>query len=569
MTVKLTVVLTLSICFAKAQVANRYDVVIDEIMADPSPQVALPNVEFIELKNVSATAFNLNGWKVGDATGSGTINSNFILQPDSFVIVCSTGSAAALSTYGSVIGMSNFPSLDNNGDVLFIRSKEGKTIHAVAYDVSWYKNDVKNQGGWTLEMIDTRNPCSGSDNWNTSTDTKGGTPGKKNAVDAINKDDHPPALLRAFATDSVTLSLMFDEPLDSAQAANVAHYNIEGAGNPQSVSVLSPLFNTVQLKTATALVKNKAYNISVNNVADCSNNATDRSNTVKAALAVTATTFDIVINEILFNPTPGGVDYVEVYNRSSNIIDLKDCYIANRSSNGNIASLQQVSTINRLLFPGDYMVLTENPATVQQQYITQQPDAFTTISSMPSYPDDKGDVVLLNAQGTILDEVQYDEHWHFKLINNDEGVSLERIDYNKSSQDASNWHSAATNVGYGTPGYRNSQFHSVTALPGDITVSPAVFSPDTDGYDDFTTINYQFPQQGYVCNISIFDASGRVVRYLTKNAVCGVTGYFGWDGIDERGNKLPVGIYVIYAEAFNLQGKIKRYKLAVSLVRKL
>ena len=98
------------------------------------------------------------------------------------------------------------------------------------------------------------------------------------------------------------------------------------------------------------------------------------------------------------------------------------------------------------------MVITEDAGAVQRQYLAKDPAAFAVISSMPSLPNDKGDLCFLNAQGAIIDELDYDEHWQFPLINNDEGVALERIDYNKPTQDAANWHSAATSAGYGTPG---------------------------------------------------------------------------------------------------------------------
>src|SRR5689334_8617080 len=75
---------------ATAQLANRFDVVIDELFPDPGPPVQLPNAEFIELKNVSTTAFNIRNWKLSDGSTTATIATNFILQPDSFVIICAT-----------------------------------------------------------------------------------------------------------------------------------------------------------------------------------------------------------------------------------------------------------------------------------------------------------------------------------------------------------------------------------------------------------------------------------------------------------------------------------------------
>ncbi len=417
------------------------------------------------------------------------------------------------SSFGATLGVSNFPSLDNDGEIIYLRSQEDITIHAVLYNTSWYQNELKKAGGWTLEMIDTKNPCSGFINWKASVDIAGGTPGKKNSADAENADEDPPKLLRAFAIDSNTISLVFDEPLDSLKASIVANYTIsDGIGIPSLATTFSPVFDKVTLISATPLLPNKAYTVTANGLKDCAGNMIESRNTAKLGLASVADSFDVVINEILFDPKPDGVDYVEIYNRSKKIIDLKQLFIANRSNTGVISSINQLSSESILFFPGDFIVITEEALVVQQQYLTTATDAFVETGSMPSFPDDKGNVIILNAQGNVLDEVKYSEKWHFALITNNEGVSLERIDYNAPSLQ-SNFHSASTSNGYGTPGYKNSQFRIDEQVQGEVTISPQIFSPDNDGTDDFATLNFNFTEPGYVTNITIFDASGRPVRY--------------------------------------------------------
>ncbi|MGI8583172.1 MAG: lamin tail domain-containing protein [Chitinophagaceae bacterium] len=552
-----------------AQVANPYDIVIDEIMADPTPQVGLPNNEWLELKNTSAIAINLQGFRIGDLTGQSGAMPSYLLKPDSFVIICTGSAVAAMSVFGPAISVTNFPSLDNNGDQLSLISLQGKVIYAVNYTIGWYQNELKKEGGWTLEMIDTKNPCSGFSNWKASIDLKGGTPGKKNSVDALNADKTSPKLLRAFAVDNLNITLVFDEPLDSLKGAAIASYNIsDGIGAPQSAITASPVFDKVNLKLNSPLAVNKVYTITSNTVTDCAGNAIGSKNTARVGLSSVADSFDVVINEILFNPNSGGVDYVEIYNRSQKIIDAKQLYIANRNSTNVISSIRQLTTESVLLFPGDFLVITEDPQIVKQHYITTNPDAFIQVGSLPSFSDDKGDVIILNVQGKIVDEVMYSDKWHFALISNTEGVSLERIDYNAASVQ-NNFHSAATSVGYGTPGYKNSQFRIDQQVQGEITVTPEVFSPDNDGIDDFATINYNFPSPGYVANITVLDASGRTVRYLQKNALSGTKGSYVWDGLGEKQQKLSQGIYIIYTEIFNTEGKKKQFKNTIVLARRM
>ncbi len=554
---------------AYAQTPKRYDVVIDEILADPTPVVGLPNAEFIELKNVSDSAFNLKNWKIINGTTTATIKSNFILQPDSFVIICATSSANAYSNFGAAIGVSNFPSLNNNADIISLQSPNALIIHTIAYDKSWYQNDIKSAGGWSLEMIDTKNPCTGFENWKASTNIIGGTPGQKNSIDGINKDEQPPILLRTYTIDSVTIVAVFNEPLDSNSASTLSNYFIDnGINNPTSAIAQSPLFTQVILKFSTKLSANIIYHLTSNNISDCVGNVS-ASNNVKAGLPVLSDTNDIVINEILFNPKTGGYDYAEFYNRSNKIIDMQQLYVATRDATGLLKSITQLSATPLLFFPGDYYVITENTLWVEQNYLVKNPDNMIELSSLPSFADDDGIIVLLNQNEKLIDELHYNSNWQLAIITDASGIALERIDYNKPTQNAGNWASAASTAGYGTPTYQNSEFQSNQFAKGEINITPKIFSPDNDGFEDYCFINYTIPNAGYVANINIYNASGRVVRNIAANATLALTGTFRWDGLDDKQQKLPVGIYIIVTQIFDLTGKTKQFKNVVTLARRM
>lgn len=548
---------------------NRYDIVIDEIMADPSPQVGLPSNEWIELKNTTAAPVNLQNWRIGDASGQSGPMPNFTLQPDSFVIVCTGSAVAAMSVFGTTISVTSFPSLDNDGDQLFIKAANGTIIHAIAYTSGWYQNDLKKEGGWTLEMIDTKNPCAGISNWKAGVNTTGGTPGKKNSVDAANTDATAPQLKRAYTTDNATIILVYDEPVDSLSGATVSSYSIDGGLTLVSAASIAPLFNQVQLKAATPLQANTVYNITANNIKDCKGNMIGNANKVRVGLPEDAAAGEFIINEILFNPRSNAFDYVEFYNNSNKIFDASKLYIANRNSSGVISSIKALSTVPFYIFPGDYIVETEDADNLILQYLVKSPDHVLLISSPPSFPDDEGTVIALNFQGNIVDEVKYKDDWHFKLIDNTEGVALEKIDPGGQSQDAANWHSAASTAGYGTPTYKNSQYKLLNSIDATIELIPKVFSPDNDGRDDIATIQYKVTEPGYIANITIFDASGRPVRNLVRNGTLGLEGYWNWDGLDDKGLKLPIGTYILLTEIFNLQGKKEKFKNAVVLARKI
>ncbi len=551
------------------QAQNRYDIIISEIMADPSPPNSLPNNEWIELKNVSATPINLQNWRFADASSTSGVIGAFVLKPDSMVIICNTASLAIMSSYGPAISVSSFPSLDNDGDLITLRSASGKTIHAINFSNDWYENSLKEEGGWTLEMIDTRKACMGKENWKASSDPSGGSPGKKNSVDGQLIDNNNPQLIRAYAIDSFTIVLIFNETLDSVIASSSANYSSDGIINITSAVAIPPLFNTVQLKLNSPMQAGTVYSIKANNIKDCRNNSIGSANIARIAISSQPLKGDWVINEILFNPRSNAFDYVEFFNNSNKVIDVSKIFIANRNSSGTISSIKNLSSSPFLIFPKEIIVITENKSSLAREYLVKDPGLVFTISSLPSFPDDEGTVITINNQGIVIDEVNYKDDWHFALIDNAEGVSLERIDPAANSNDASNWHSASSTAGFGTPTQKNSQYKLIDAIKASIEINPKIFSPDNDGRDDITRIQYNLSEPGFIANVIVYDPAGRMIKRLVNNQTLGLQGYWNWDGLDDKGNKLSVGVYIVFTEIFNLRGKRETFKKALVLARSL
>ncbi|OLY91078.1 C-terminal domain of CHU protein family protein [Cnuella takakiae] len=544
--------------------AQRHIVLIHEIFADPTPAVGLPDAEYIELRNTSSSAINLQGWRLQTASTTSSAFPSYLLQPDSLVIVTSRTNAALFAS--NTIGLTSFPALPNEGTTLLLRNAAGHTIHVLEYDKSWYQNPVKAEGGWSLEMMDAANACGGSTNWKAAVDATGGTPGSANSVKALNPDHTPPALTEITAPDSTKLLLRFSESLDSLAVVR-ATYQLTPAIAIRQAIPQAPLFHSILLQLNSPLQRGQQYTVAVSNLTDCAGNRITSDNTAPAGLPLAAEKGDIIVNEILFNPKDDGSDYVELYNRSKKIIDCSGLWLANRNGSG-FSNLQQISTTPRYLFPGNYLVLTEDRNAILRQYLVKEPGALLQINELPSLPDDKGSTALLTAQSGTIDELAYNKNWHFALLSDDAGVALERIDPEKPTQAQYNWTSAAASAGFGTPTYRNTQYQQTGISNAAISIAPKLVSPDGDGFDDFCTINYALDAPNYVANVTLFDIGGRRVRYLVQNQTLAQSGNWRWDGLGDNNSLLPQGSYILLVELFNLQGKKQQFKQAIALVRK-
>ena len=549
----------LSFWSTEAQDPGRYDVVLHEIFADPTPSRGLPASEFIEIRNRSGNSINLKNWSVKTGFSIGKIAVNYVLAPDSMVILCSSSAAASFQSFGQTLILSSFPSLNNDGDSLLLISASGKIIHGLVWNTSWYQNELKEEGGWSLEMKDINLPCETIYNWSASIDPKGGTPGKLNSIREKLVPPPLPTFLYSYIKGKQDLFLQFSKPID----ASIASLLLSPTLNINKTEEVPPLYSSVLIRLQQEADSSTIYKITASGFKTCSGTPIPAA-TIRSATLQRPQSNKIVINEVLFNPPTGGSDFVELLNRGTQTIDAQTLYLANRNTAGAIASITNISNTSFPIFPGDHIVISADPNWIKQRYLS--PDSTLIIrSTLPSYPDDKGTVVLIDDQGKILDELNYDEKWHFTLISNNEGISLERINPQAATQQSSNWHSASGTSGYATPAYRNSQVNNQEQAKSYFSLNKKLISPDNDGQDDYLMIQYSFPTAGYVTTLRIYDASGREIIKLANNILCGTTGQFRWDGTNATGTPLRKGFYVLYAEAYHTSGNVIKFKESVAV----
>lgn len=551
-------------------VIEEFDVLINEIMADPNPVVSLPDAEYLELFNTTPFPVNIVDWFIADATGISDPFPAAIIPADSFILLTSDANVSLFSSDIPVVGVDGFPSLNNEGDKITLFNNTGVALHTVEYTSDWYQNPMKADGGYALEMIDAQNPCAGENNWAASNDLSGGTPGRKNSIADINPDNTPPMILNAFPIGIDTIVVQFDEPVLSASLELTSFEIDNGIGTPAEIILSGGIVKSVTLVLNISLSSNIVYTLTANGITDCSANGIMLGNTFQFGIPENAEPEDILINEVLFNPSTGGYDFVELYNNSNKLIDLASLYIVELSIDEPDVVLEfaSIAETGRLFFPQSYIVLTANVAFVAEAYNRTDVSNFIEVISMPNYPDDEGIVLIQTKSFVDIDKLQFTDDWHFALLEDENGVSLERITFDGATQNAESWHSAAALLGYGTPGYQNSNYSSLVIADNLLDVEYSVFSPDGDGYQDLLIITYQTEQEGFVASIKIFDDAGRLIHTLINNETMAREGFITWDGVRSNGAKAPMGIYFLYAEFFNLDGVTQKQRKKFTLIRK-
>lgn len=365
------------------------------------------------------------------------------------------------------------------------------------------------------------------------------------------KDDIPPSLIsHELVPGGIELNFSESINLDKVtidQFRFIPDFDI--------INVLSPTSKSIRLEGDSEFTQATEYQLIIDRIEDFNGNKLDTS--ITFFVPYQPTEGELLINEILFNPRGSGADFVEIINISTKELWLFNVYIENVSKNEE----EKIRT-PELIAPGEILVFTDDKENIITSFDSH--DALKIFEQdIPAFNNTSGNVTIAvnqNDQRIAADVFDYSDDFHIQLLDNEDGVSLERISTEKSTQNAANWTSASSISGFGTPGLPNSNSLN---NPGQesikINVVNKVFSPNGDGDDDFAEINYEF-EASHLGNATIYDLNGNPVKSIWRNETTGTEGVLRWDGRNDNGEVQSIGIYIIVLEIFDLEGQVSRFK---------
>ena len=420
-------------------------------------------------------------------------------------------------------GLANVPiyldlgSLTNSGEQISIIDICGNIIESFFYDPNW--NDELD-----AVSIERVNPFLPADPWNWGASFNACTPGAQNSLLPFEKDLELIADGFAVQENQIVHSIILKNiGLENINSAVFRCFtSLNGSGNEteifmEELNLSDTLFYNFQADIPAYGYWTFRYEITSGEDLNPFNNS-DYSFYNNNSLP-------FVINEIMYDP-----------DNEPEWIELKINYF--------IPDLEKIITfigndsIEIDFQDVEYLLVTgseEDADSLRVLYGLEEIPIFTGITSLSNSGED---ISILDFYGNTIENFFYDPDWNDGI----KGVSIERVN-SKLAATSSNW---GPSVNYSTPGTENSIFVQILPSNVDLSIKPNPFSPFRS---ERTIISFELPEKLSKVTVRIFDLKGRLIRKLADQTLQANKGDLIFDGKDDNGKRLPIGVYIILMEA--------------------
>lgn len=552
-------------------------IILTEIMFDPAGSER--SDEFIELFNGSESAIDLSEWEVGDSSAFDEIiavdGQGSVLNPGQFaVILDSDYFSLSATTYDSIIpATALILTIDGatfgNGGLSNSRAKTILLVTAEKDTLGGYKYSPGNTPGHSDEKIDLAAGNEDS-NWGNSNKLHG-SPGIENSLTPKNYDlaievlyiNTTGSIVGKPIEYSLTIRNLGILPADDFTLIEVNDRNLNGVIDDGETLRLLPLKELLlpgDSLQISGFFDDISYGrhqlglgIQLPADEDISNNYSFLSIFVDDPEGIR-----LFINEIMANPLTGYEEWVEIYNAGQDSINLGELYFADAQDT------IPISDTTAFIAPGKYLVFGGDDILLSQYSLSESGVVVNT--KFPALNNSFDEIRLMGPGFALYDYVAYTDDWYG--VPAERGLSLEKINPSFNSQMSENWTAAVANTG-STPAAINSVYLDIRQSEKQLAIFPNPFSPDNDGFEDFTAIQVIQESDVAFMNVRIYDLRGRLIRFLRNSERVAASSSILWDGKDDWGRTARIGAYICHVEILGenrfLNGELKK---TIILVKK-
>ncbi|MGA8263951.1 MAG: lamin tail domain-containing protein, partial [Ignavibacteriaceae bacterium] len=422
-------------------IKGQTDLTFSEIMFAPESSTS----EFIEIYNLSDSTIDLTGYQFKYYTAKNdeiiSTGNGLKLASHSFAVIFENDYDINIGVYKNLVptnalvlkisdnafgstGMSN-----SSNRAVVLLNKNGDTVNVYTYSAD-------NEKGYSDEKI-YLNEDNLAANWANSKSLNG-TPGSQNSVTPVNYD----LAITKFESEKdyeiLGNNIQFETVVKNKGVVSSKDFqlNVFLDINKDSIAEDSEILKSFQgtsLQPGDSII----YQISTNNFSLGTNpfiakvktsedeNLTNNSAYYNVAgININEKRNDIVINEIMYAPESPQPEWIEIYNNSNKTINLEGYQISDNSDT--ILAITK-STICK---PGEFIVISSD-STIKNFYNISS-DVIS--AHIPTLNNSGDKVILLDSLDRVIDSLQYFPEW-----GGTNGYSLERISYDNSSTDSTNW----------------------------------------------------------------------------------------------------------------------------------
>ncbi len=463
-------------------------VVINEIMYNPPAELGSDeDYEFIELFNSGDADTDISGWQL-EGTGY-TFPEGAVVPAQGFLVLCRNPQAVS-AYYGIANVYGPYPgALENDGEELLLLDNsptplEMDILHYL--DGSPWPTEADGDGS-SLELLNPRLDNAFAGAWAASSPlTAYGTPGKVNSVftesipPIISLVSRTPQSPTSLDQVNVTATILDDDGIMSAHL----HFSFENGfmvtemrddGNSGDGQAGDGVFGGfISVQADETLVK---FYIVAEDTSGATSSLPYGAPETWYCFRVEDSPIeegDVVINEIMYNnPFLLDVDneWVELYNTTDHTIDIS-CW-----------SLRDENDSHSFVLPEDtvipsrgYLVVCRDVSVFQLQYGTEYPGAVAVGGFTFNLGDGNDSVRVFNANGVLIDIVDYRDDLPWPEAADGLGASMECADPTLDNDLFSVWGASLEPHPRGTPGQQNTVYSPDTHYT-DLVINEIMYHP--------------------------------------------------------------------------------------------